>query len=147
LTNTLQLSTFQTEEANFKKSDRSSKAFQVLCKQETMSIQTGQIRRRVVRRLRKVIDPELGVNIVDLGLVYQIRVDDSKIAVEFTTTTPGCPLRRYLQQQVEKAAREMVADEESLTSYEVNMVMKPDWKVEMIKEGVEFFAVPPPPRG
>ncbi len=107
----------------------------------------GQIRRRVVRSLRKVIDPELGVNIVDLGLVYQIRIDDSKIAVEFTTTTPGCPLRRYLHQQVEKAVQQIVAEEESLTSYQIEMVMKPDWTVEMIKEGVEFFAVPPPPRG
>ncbi len=106
----------------------------------------GQIRRRAVRKLRKVIDPELGVNIVDLGLVYQIRVDDSKIAVEFTTTTPGCPLRRYLHQQVEKAAQEIVAEEETLTAFEVEMVMKPDWTVDMIKPGVEFFAVPPPPR-
>lgn len=112
-----------------------------------MSIQTGHIRRRVVRKLRSVIDPELGVNIVDLGLVYQIRFDDQKIAVEFTTTTPGCPMRRYLQQQVEKAVKEIVEEEKQLSSYEVNMVMKPDWAVEMIKPGVEFFAVPPPPRG
>jgi len=111
-----------------------------------MSNQTGYIRCRVVRKLRSVIDPELGVNIVDLGLVYQIRFDDQKIVVEFTTTTPGCPMRRFLQQQVEKAVKEIVAEEETFTTYEVNMVMKPDWAVEMIKEGVEFFSVPPPPR-
>jgi len=112
-----------------------------------MSNQKGEIRRRVVRKLSSVIDPELGVNIVDLGLVYQIRFDDQKIVIEFTITTPGCPMRRFLQQQVEKAVKEIVAEEEMFTSYEVNMVMKPDWAVEMIKEGVEFFAVPPPPRG
>lgn len=101
------------------------------------------IRREAARRFGDVIDPELGVNIVDLGLVYQMYMrDDDTFVVEFTTTTPGCPMRRYLQQQVEKAVREI----ETVDKYEVNMVMKPDWSVEMIKEGVEFFAVPPPTR-
>lgn len=103
----------------------------------------SDIRQAVVKKLRNVIDPELGVNIVDLGLLYQILVEDDTVRVEFTTTTPGCPMRRYLQQQVEKA----IADLDDIHKSEVEMVMKPDWNVEMIKEGVEFFAVPPPPRG
>ncbi len=111
-----------------------------------MSSQTGHIRHRVVRKLRSVIDPELGVNIVDLGLVYQIRFDGKKLVVEYTTTTPGCPLRRYLQQQIEKAAGDIVADEDGLDKYYVLMVMKPDWSVEMIKPGVDFFAVSLPQR-
>ncbi len=101
-----------------------------------------QIRPKIVERLREVIDPELGVNIVDLGLIYQIFPEDDKLRVDFTTTTPGCPLRRFLHQQVEKALQDI----EGIGEYEINMVMKPDWKVEMIKEGVVFFAVPPPPR-
>jgi len=102
----------------------------------------SDIRQTVVKKLRNVIDPELGVNIVDLGLLYQILVEDDSLRVEFTTTTPGCPMRRYLQQQVEKA----IAGLEDIHKSEVEMVMKPDWNVEMIKEGVEFFSVPPPPR-
>ncbi len=102
----------------------------------------SDIRQTVVKKLRNVIDPELGVNIVDLGLLYQILVEDDSLRVEFTTTTPGCPMRRYLQQQVEKA----IADLDDIHKSEVEMVMKPDWNVEMIKEGVEFFSVPPPPR-
>ncbi len=101
-----------------------------------------QIRNRIVETLSTVIDPELGVNIVDLGLIYQILVENGWVKVEFTTTTPGCPLRRYLQQQVEKA----VSSAEGVDEYEVVMVMKPDWSVGMIKEGVEFFSVPPPVR-
>lgn len=100
------------------------------------------IRRNIVEKLRTVIDPELGVNIVDLGLVYRIGLDNDILSVEFTTTTPGCPMRRYLQQQVEKA----VSETEGVDNYAVAMVMKPEWTVEMIKEGVEFFSVPPPPR-
>lgn len=101
------------------------------------------IRKELVDKLRKVIDPELGVNIVDLGLVYTIDLRDDHIHVEFTTTTPGCPMRRYLHQQVEKAVNEM----DGIYKVTVSMVMKPEWTVEMIKEGVEFFSVPPPPRG
>jgi metal-sulfur cluster biosynthetic enzyme len=97
---------------------------------------------QIVKQLRKVIDPELGVNIVDLGLVYQILIEDNKVKVQFTTTTPGCPLRRYLQQQVEKA----VSSLEGIDEYEVEMVLKPVWTVDMIKEGVDFFSVSPPPR-
>ena len=89
-----------------------------------------------------MIDPELGVNIVDLGLVYAIDIDDSHASVRFTTTTPGCPMRRYLQQQVEKAVSTLTG----VDDYQVEMVMEPAWCVEMIKEGVEFFSVPPPPR-
>jgi metal-sulfur cluster biosynthetic enzyme len=66
---------------------------------DTLSID----RREIARNLRHVIDPELGVNVVDLGLVYSILFDDGKLIVEYTATTPGCPMRRYLQQQIEEA--------------------------------------------
>ena len=101
------------------------------------------IRTALVEKLRNVIDPELGVNIVDLGLVYKIDLDRDQLSLEFTTTTPGCPMRRYLQKQVEKAVNET----EGIGKAEVSMVMKPEWNVGMIREGVEFFSVPPPPRG
>ncbi len=98
------------------------------------------IRRRVARQLANVIDPELGVNIVDLGLVYDIIVDDGKVMVTYTTTTPGCPMRRYLQQQIEEALTQI----EGVTESESKLVMEPEWTVEMIVPNVEFFAVPPP---
>lgn len=97
-------------------------------------------RRKVVRRLREVIDPELGVNIVDLGLVYNILYDDDRIVVEFTATTPGCPMRRFLQQQVE----EKLASIEGVSEPEARLIWEPEWTVDMIKEDVEFFAHPPP---
>jgi|SRR5690625_4950430 len=100
------------------------------------------LKNELVQQLYEVIDPELGVNIVDLGLVYAINIDNGQASVRFTTTTPGCPMRRYLQQQVEKA----VSSLPGVDDYEVEMVMEPAWSVEMIKDGVEFFSVPPPPR-
>ncbi|SMO86518.1 metal-sulfur cluster assembly factor [Fodinibius sediminis] len=97
-------------------------------------------RRKIARKLREVIDPELGVNIVDLGLVYNILYDDGRVIVEFTATTPGCPMRRFLQQQVE----EKLASIDEINEYEARMVWEPEWTVDMIKEDVDFFAHPPP---
>jgi len=99
-------------------------------------------RRKIVRQLRNVIDPELGVNIVDLGLVYSISLIDEKVIVEYTATTPGCPMRRYLQQQVEKALDKV----EEIDDYEVCLVWEPEWNVDMIAQNVSFFAHPPPQR-
>lgn len=86
---------------------------------------------QLIEQLRSVMDPELGVNIVDLGLVYQIQIEGNKVKVQFTTTTPGCSIRRYLQQQVGKA----ISSLEGIDEYEVEKLMKPDWTLEMIKEG------------
>ena len=105
-----------------------------------MTVDTPIDRRKIVRQLRDVIDPELGVNIVDLGLVYNILIDDGKVVLEYTVTTPGCPMRRYLQQQIE----ETLASTEGIEDYETKLVWEPEWNVDMIKEDVEFFAHPPP---
>lgn len=97
-------------------------------------------RENIVQNLREVIDPELGVNIIDLGLVYGIFREGDEIVVEYTVTTPGCPMRRYLQQQVEKALQSM----EEVRQFEARLVWEPEWSVDMIVPDVEFFAVPPP---
>ncbi|NGP75114.1 metal-sulfur cluster assembly factor [Balneolaceae bacterium YR4-1] len=97
-------------------------------------------RREIARKLREVIDPELGVNIVDLGLVYNILYDDGRVIVEFTATTPGCPMRRFLRQQVE----EKLASIDEIREYEALLVWEPEWNVDMIEEDVDFFANPPP---
>jgi len=98
------------------------------------------IRCEAARRLRNVIDPELGVNIVDLGLIYQMCFDGDTFKIIFTTTTPGCPMRRYLQRRIEETLREV----DGIESLETKMVFEPEWTVEMISDGVEFFSVPPP---
>ncbi|MDZ7721121.1 MAG: metal-sulfur cluster assembly factor [Balneolaceae bacterium] len=97
-------------------------------------------RQDIVQKLREVIDPELGVNIVDLGLVYGIYREGDKIVVEYTVTTPGCPMRRYLQQKVEKTLNRLDAVED----FETRLVWEPEWSVDMIVPDVEFFSVPPP---
>lgn len=96
-------------------------------------------RQKIVKKLREVIDPELEVNIVDLGLVYGIYREGDKIVVEYTVTTPGCPMRRYLQQQVEKTLKSV----ETVDIFETQLVWEPKWSLDMIVPDVEFFSVPP----
>ncbi len=82
--------------------------------------------------LRGVMDPELGINVVDLGLIYGVRVEGDRILVEMTLTTAACPLAAALPAQVEQVLREMFADHE----VEVTLVWEPHWTPEMMAEDV-----------
>ncbi len=81
--------------------------------------------------LRTVIDPELGVNIVDLGLVYRIDVEGPRVLVEMTMTSPACPLADYLKELVDDAIRGSVPGVENV---EVVLVWDPPWDSEMMSD-------------
>lgn len=84
----------------------------------------------VRERLRLVIDPELGVSIVDLGLVYGIEVTDERVLVRMTVTTPACPLGSYLLDAVHTVLREHVEARDIC----VELVWDPPWHPEMMSE-------------
>lgn len=90
-----------------------------------------QITQNAVREcLRKnVFDPDLRVNVVDLGLIYNIDVHDHTIYVEMTSTNPGCPSIGTLAGGVEAALRAKFGDE---VDVDVNIVWDPPWSPEMI---------------
>jgi metal-sulfur cluster biosynthetic enzyme len=74
--------------------------------------------------LRTVIDPELGVNIVDLGLVYSIATEpQGLVAIEMTLTTPGCPLGGFLDDQI----RACLAQLPQVSDVRVELVWEPPW--------------------
>jgi metal-sulfur cluster biosynthetic enzyme len=81
-------------------------------------------RDQIMQALRQVIDPELGINIVDLGLVYAVDIEDSRVHVRMTVTTPGCPMAFYLIRAAEAAVRDAVPDAENV---EVELVWEPPW--------------------
>ena len=91
-----------------------------------MTITSDQVR----AALSDVIDPELGVNVVDLGLIYNIQIEDSKLSIDMTLTTPGCPLAAMLASNVEQALREAFPD----MDVEVSLVWDPPWTPEMLSE-------------
>ncbi len=80
--------------------------------------------------LRKVIDPEIGINIVDLGLVYDVDITDHQLNVDMTMTTAACPLGAYITDQADMMLRAHFPDAEVT----VNLVWMPQWTPEMMSD-------------
>lgn len=80
--------------------------------------------------LREVYDPELGVNIVDLGLVYEIRNDDGDVYIRMTLTTPGCPLHDTIASAVER----LLERQPGIRSVKVDIVWNPPWSPDKMSE-------------
>lgn len=89
---------------------------------------TSDAVREVLRQ--RVIDPELGINVVDLGLIYDVEVSGGQISVDMTLTTPGCPLAGALAAQVEEVLRQAFPGRE----VEVSLVWEPRWTPELMSE-------------
>ena len=79
--------------------------------------------------LRQVIDPELGINIVDLGLVYGIEIDGARVRVVMTMTSPACPLGDYLKDLVDSTVKWRVRQVEEV---QIVLVWEPCWNPEMM---------------
>lgn len=86
------------------------------------------LKEEITERMREdVIDPELGINIVDLGLVYGVDItDEGHVKVTMTLTSMGCPLAGVIDQMVRAA----VSDVEGVEDVEVNIVWNPPWSKE-----------------
>lgn len=89
---------------------------------------------KVWQALQQVIDPELGINIVDLGLVYSVDVEDGHVSVAMTMTTPACPLNDYLTGQAEATIWQHVPEVQSVS---INLVWDPPWHPGMISEAIQ----------
>jgi metal-sulfur cluster biosynthetic enzyme len=81
--------------------------------------------------LRDVVDPELGINIVDLGLVYGIDVAGGSVRITMTMTTPACPLRDYIQDLVESTVMSRFSDVDKVT---VDIVSDPPWTEDLMSD-------------
>lgn len=80
--------------------------------------------------LREVYDPELGVNIVDLGLVYEIREEPNRISVRMTLTTPGCPMH----DTIAGAVKWMLTEHTDKAIVDVDIVWEPKWSPNRMSE-------------
>jgi len=82
------------------------------------------LRERVIAALKEIYDPELPVNIYDLGLIYAVDVDDAAVVeVQMTLTTPGCPVAQTFPGAVENTVR----DVEGVSAAQVQLVWDPPW--------------------
>src|ERR1700704_6610963 len=88
----------------------------------------------VMEALANVIDPELGLDFVELGLIYAVEVDDGAVRVTFTLTTPGCPIGPQVTEQID----EFVGELEGVKSVESEMIFTPPWSPEKMTEDAKF---------
>jgi len=89
----------------------------------------------VLESLRQIVAPEIGINIVDLGLVYETSIDDNGlVAITMTLTSPGCPLSGYIGTAVESA----VTDLEGVKEVDVDIVWSPPWNPSMMSEDAKL---------
>jgi len=83
----------------------------------------------VLAALRHVIDPEIGINVVDLGLVYEVLGQDGHVHVVMTMTTAACPLGESITEEVRAAIRQHIR---GVTSVAVDLVWQPRWQPSMM---------------
>ena len=88
----------------------------------------------VMDALSNVIDPELGLDFVELGLIYGVEVADGNVHVTFTLTTAGCPIGPQVSEQIE----EFVGELEGVKTVEPEMVFVPPWSPENMSEDAKF---------
>ena len=99
--------------------------------QTTTHAPEGAIEDRVRQALKQVFDPELGINIIDLGLVYDIDVHDGgDVDIRYSLTTMGCPIGPMIEDQM----RAFLAPIEGLGDVRPELVFRPAWSPEMMSE-------------
>ena len=87
-------------------------------------------REEVLDALKRVYDPEIPVDVVNLGLVYELLVEDGRVMVKMTTTASGCPVGNYLVAQAKRAIEKLAGVKE----IDVELVYDPPWQESMITE-------------
>ncbi len=88
----------------------------------------------ILEKLKEVIDPEIGIDVVNLGLIYELKINpDNTVYVKMTMTTPGCPLTLWLLQAVEQKILEIPG----VKDVEVELTFDPPWTPDRISEEVK----------
>lgn len=88
----------------------------------------------VTDALRDVIDPELGLDFVELGLIYEVEVDGGNVRVTYTLTSPGCPIGPQVSEQIE----EFVSELDGVEDVQSTMTFTPPWSPELMSEDAKF---------
>ncbi len=88
------------------------------------------VRELIMDALRQVDDPELGINIVDLGLVYDVDIQGDTVHIVYTLTTMGCPIGPLIEAQI----KQLMSGIEGVDNVDAEMVLRPPWTPEMMSE-------------
>ena len=99
------------------------------------SEQTTQLREGLIAALRTIYDPEIPVNIYDLGLIYTLEIDPpGRVAIGMTLTAPGCPVAETFPGTVEERLMEVPG----VSEVQVTLVWEPPWSMELMPEHVKL---------
>ena len=94
-----------------------------------------QTEEAIVAMLKTVYDPELPVNVYDLGMIYKIDVDDDKnVVIDMTLTAPNCPAADFLVEDVKMTVESV----QGVKNVEVNLVFEPEWNKDMLSEDAKL---------
>ena len=89
----------------------------------------------IIEEIRKIYDPELPVNIYELGLIYDIQVKDEKfVTIKMTLTTPNCPVAESLPKEVKEGAMQV----EGIEEVDVQLVWDPPWNKDMMSDAAKL---------
>ena len=93
------------------------------------------IKNKVIEEIKKIYDPEIPVNIYDLGLIYKIEVDEkNKIDIDMTLTSPNCPVAESLPKEV----KENIMKIEGVSDVKLNLVWEPPWDKDKMSEAAKL---------
>ena len=94
-----------------------------------------ELKNKVIDEVKKIYDPEIPVNIYELGLIYKVEVaDNSKIIVEMTLTTPNCPVAESLPKMV----KDNIMNVEGVSDVDLKLVWDPPWNKDMMSESAKL---------
>tara|TARA_B100001175_G_scaffold1924_1_gene1668 strand:- start:618 stop:914 length:297 start_codon:yes stop_codon:yes gene_type:complete len=92
------------------------------------------VKNKIIEEIRKIYDPELPVNIYELGLIYNIKVDGRKVEIKMTLTTPNCPAAESLPNEVKEGAMQV----EEIDDVDLQLVWDPPWTQEMMSDAAKL---------
>ena len=94
-----------------------------------------ELRDKIIEQIKKIYDPEIPVNIYDLGLIYKVKVDnDNKVEIDMTLTSPNCPVAESLPKQV----KEYIMSTDGVTEVNLNIVWDPPWDKDKMSEAAKL---------
>ena len=92
------------------------------------------VKNKIIEEIRKIYDPELPVNIYELGLIYDIKVDGGKAEIKMTLTTPNCPVAESLPKEVKEGALQV----EGIDDVDLQLVWDPPWTKDMMSDAAKL---------
>ena len=93
-----------------------------------------EIKNKIIEEISKIYDPEIPVNIYDLGLIYDIKVEGRKAKIKMTLTTPNCPVAESLPKEVKDSAMQV----DGIDDVDLQLVWDPPWTKDMMSDAAKL---------